>query len=139
MTIELYCFGESGNAYKAALALELSGMDWTPVYVDFFNGETRGEAFREINPMGEVPVLRDGDVTLTQSGVMQMYVTEKTGRFGDARGGARGDALDVLGQSQDVEPGRDDTVPDEFPARGEAPRGGDPLHAGASEIRLCHA
>jgi len=82
MTIELYCFGESGNAYKAALALELSGMDWTPVYVDFFNGETRGEAFREINPMGEVPVLRDGDVTLTQSGVMQMYVTEKTGRFG---------------------------------------------------------
>ena len=85
MTIELYCFGESGNAYKAALALELSGMDWTPVYVDFFNGETRGEAFREINPMGEVPVLRDGDVTLTQSGVMQMYVTEKTGRFGGAR------------------------------------------------------
>lgn len=84
MTIELYCFGESGNAYKAALALELSGMDWTPVYVDFFNGETRGEAFREINPMGEVPVLRDGDVTLTQSGVMQMYVTEKTGRFGGA-------------------------------------------------------
>lgn len=82
MTIELFCFGESGNAYKAALALELSGMDWTPVYVDFFNGETRGEAFREINPMGEVPVLRDGDVTLTQSGVMQMYVTEKTGRFG---------------------------------------------------------
>ena len=84
MTIELYCFGESGNAYKAALALELSGMDWTPVYVDFFNGETRGEAFREINPMGEVPVLRDGDVTLTQSGVMQMYVTEKRGRFGGA-------------------------------------------------------
>ncbi|MCZ0812943.1 glutathione S-transferase [Roseovarius sp. EGI FJ00037] len=84
MTIELYCFGESGNAYKAALALELAGMDWTPVYIDFFNGETRGEAFREINPMGEVPVLRDGDVTLTQSGVMQIYVTEKTGRFGGA-------------------------------------------------------
>jgi len=82
MTIELYCFGESGNAYKAALALELAGMDWSPVHVDFFNGETRGEAFREINPMGEVPVLRDGDVTLTQSGVMQIYVTEKTGRFG---------------------------------------------------------
>ncbi|MGM0741764.1 MAG: glutathione S-transferase family protein [Pseudomonadota bacterium] len=84
MTIELYCFGESGNAYKAALALELAGMDWTPVYIDFLNGETRGEAFREINPMGEVPVLRDGDVTLTQSGVMQIYVTEKTGRFGGA-------------------------------------------------------
>ena len=93
MTIELFCFGESGNAYKAALALELSGMDWTPVYVDFFNGETRGEAFREINPMGEVPVLRDGDVTLTQSGVMQIYVTEKTGRFG---GGTPEEAREVM-------------------------------------------
>ena len=35
MTIQLYCFGESGNAYKAALALELSGLDWEPVKVDF--------------------------------------------------------------------------------------------------------
>ena len=33
MTIQLYCFGESGNAYKAALALELSGLDWEPVKV----------------------------------------------------------------------------------------------------------
>lgn len=82
MTIKLYCFGESGNAYKAALALELSGLDWEPAHVDFFGGETRSDAFRELNPMGEVPVLVDGDTTLTQSGVMQMYVTEKTGRFG---------------------------------------------------------
>ena len=82
MTIQLYCFGESGNAYKAALTLELSGLEWSPVYVDFFNGETRGEAFRALNPMGEVPVLVDGDVTLTQSGVMQTYVTEQTGKFG---------------------------------------------------------
>ncbi|WP_120500269.1 glutathione S-transferase family protein [Roseovarius sp. EL26] len=84
MTIKLYCMGESGNAYKAALALELSGLDWEPVYVDFFGGETRTDAFREINVMGEVPVLVDGDTTLTQSGVMQMYITEKTGKFGGA-------------------------------------------------------
>ncbi|SFP14848.1 glutathione S-transferase family protein [Tranquillimonas alkanivorans] len=82
MTIKLYCFGESGNAYKAALPLELSGLDWEPVFVDFFHGETRTEAFRQINPMGEVPVMIDGDLTLTQSGVMQMHITEKTGRFG---------------------------------------------------------
>ena len=82
MTIKLHCFGESGNAYKAALALELSGLDWDPVFVDFFGGETRGDAFRQLNVMGEVPVLVDGDTTLTQSGVMQMYITEKTGKFG---------------------------------------------------------
>ncbi|MFB9148473.1 glutathione S-transferase family protein [Roseovarius ramblicola] len=82
MTIKLHCFGESGNAYKAALALELSDLDWEPVFVDFFGGETRGEAFRQLNVMGEVPVLVDGDTTLTQSGVMQMYISEKTGKFG---------------------------------------------------------
>ncbi|MHA6325001.1 glutathione S-transferase family protein [Roseivivax sp. CAU 1753] len=85
MTIQLHCFGESGNAYKAALALELSGLDWAPVYVDFFNGATRSTDYRrDINPMGEVPVLVDGDLTLTQSGVIQMYVTEKSGKFGGA-------------------------------------------------------
>lgn len=84
MTLKLYCFGESGNAYKAALALELSGTDWDPVFVDFFGGETRQESFRDLNVMGEVPVLVDGAATLTQSGVIQIYVSEMTGKFGGA-------------------------------------------------------
>lgn len=84
MTMKLYCFGESGNAYKAALPLELSGLDWEPVYVDFFGGETRTPAYRAINEMGEVPVLVDGDRTLTQSGAIQMYVSDKSGKFGGA-------------------------------------------------------
>ena len=85
MTIKLHCFGESGNAYKAALPLELSGLDWEPVYVDFFGGATRTpEYLAEVNEMGEVPVLVDGDTTLTQSAVIQMYVTEKSGKFGGA-------------------------------------------------------
>ncbi len=81
---QLYCFGESGNACKSALALELSGLGWTPVHVDFFNGEARSADFLKINPMGEVPVLIDGDVKLTQSGLMQTYITGKTGKFGGA-------------------------------------------------------
>jgi len=84
MTVQLHCFGESGNAYKAALALELAGVDWEPVFVDFFGGETRGPDYREINVMGEVPVLMDGATTLTQSGVIQIYITELTGKFGGA-------------------------------------------------------
>lgn len=83
MTMQLYCFGESGNAYKAALALELSGLDWEPVYVDFFAGEARTEAYRrDVNEMGEVPVLVDGETRLSQSGVIQDYVSEKSGKFG---------------------------------------------------------
>lgn len=83
MTIKLHCFGESGNAYKAALALELSGLDWEPVKVDFFGGETRTPDYRSgINNMGEAPVMIDGNLRLTQSGVIQDYVSEKSGKFG---------------------------------------------------------
>jgi glutathione S-transferase len=93
MTIKLYCFGESGNAYKAALALELSGLDWEPVKVDFFGGETRTPDYRaHVNEMGEAPVLVDGDVKLTQSGVIQQYVTDKSGKHG----GAPEDRYEVL-------------------------------------------
>ena len=93
MTIKLYCFGESGNAYKAALALELSGLDWEPVKVDFFGGETRTPDYRaNVNEMGEAPVLVDGDVKLTQSGVIQQYVTDKSGKHG----GAPEDRYEVL-------------------------------------------
>lgn len=81
MTNTLYCFGESGNAYKAALALELAGVAWQPRFVDFFNGETRTPAFRAINPMGEVPVLDADGLALTQSGVIQDWVMETTGKL----------------------------------------------------------
>lgn len=82
MTVKLHCFGESGHSYKAALALTLAGIDWTPVYVDFFKGGGRGPEHLTLNPMGECPVLVDGDLTLTQSGVILDYLSEKTGRFG---------------------------------------------------------
>ena len=82
MTIKLHCFGESGNAYKAALALELSGLDWEPVFVDFFGGETRSPEYRAtVNEMGEAPVLVDGDFKTSQSGAIQAYITEKSGKF----------------------------------------------------------
>ncbi len=82
MTIRLYCFGESGNAYKAAITLELSGLEWEPVFVDFFNGETRTPEFLELNEMGEVPVMIDGRLRLSQSGVIQDYVSSKSGKLG---------------------------------------------------------
>ena len=68
MTIELHCFGESGNSYKAALALDISGLDWKPVFVDFFGGQVRSPDWRAENPMGEATVLVEGDTRLSQSG-----------------------------------------------------------------------
>ncbi|UWQ51140.1 glutathione S-transferase family protein [Leisingera caerulea] len=81
MTIKLHCFGESGHSYKAALALELSGLAWEPVFVDFFSGAHRSDDYRGLNVMAEAPVLVDGDVRLSQSGVIQQYISDKTGKF----------------------------------------------------------
>ena len=79
----LHCMKESGNAYKVALMLALSGCDWEPVWVDYFNGETRGDAFRgALNEMGEVPVLDHGALRLAQSGVILRYLAEQTGKLG---------------------------------------------------------
>jgi glutathione S-transferase len=79
----LHGFKESGNAYKAALMLELCGCDWQMVWVDFFNGQTRGDPFRsEVNEMGEAPVLEHKGRSLIQSGVILDYLAEVTGKFG---------------------------------------------------------
>lgn len=77
----LYCFAQSGNAYKAALMLNLCGADWTPRFVDFFGGETRTPAYRAINVMGEVPVLEHRDLRLSQSGVILDHLAHCLGRF----------------------------------------------------------
>ena len=94
MTNTLYCFGESGNAYKAAIALQLAGVDWTARHVDFFAGEARSPAFRAINPMGEVPVLDANGLILTQSGVIQDWVMDTTGKLcGDGSKATRREIL----------------------------------------------
>ncbi|MBC3437023.1 glutathione S-transferase N-terminal domain-containing protein [Pseudomonas sp. BW16M2] len=79
----LHCFAESGNAYKVALMLELTGQDWAPVFVDFFHGQTRGQDWRDaVNEQGEVPVLEHAGEKLTQSALILDYLAERTGRFG---------------------------------------------------------
>ncbi len=80
---ELYCFAQSGNAYRAALMLNLLGADWQPKFVDFFNkAEPRTPEYRNtINEMGEVPVLVHGARMLSQSGVILTYLAERFGKF----------------------------------------------------------
>lgn len=93
MTATLYCFGESGNGYKVALALTFAGLEWQPAFVDFFNGGTRTPEFRALNEMGEVPVLVDGETVLTQSGVILDYISSKTGKLGGRSAAERREVL----------------------------------------------
>lgn len=93
----LDCFLESGNAYKAALMLELCDAGWTPRRVAFFTGQTRSEEFRALNVMGEVPVLTHhkggGDLVLSQSGAILDYLSREFDRFGPANEDERREIL----------------------------------------------
>ncbi len=94
----LYCFAQSGNAYKAALMLETVGAQrgrqlWQPRFVDYFNGETRTPEYRAINVMGEVPVLEFGGQRLSQSGVILETLASRLDAYGAASEAERAEVL----------------------------------------------
>jgi glutathione S-transferase len=82
---QLVCFAQSGNAYRAALMLNLIGADWKPLWIDFFGAMVQRTAeFRcDVNEMGEAPVLIDTkrDKKLSQSGVILTYLSNLTGKY----------------------------------------------------------
>ena len=91
---KLHCFCQSGNSYKAALYLNCAGLDWEPVFVDFFKGATRDAKWREsVNEMGEAPVLETEGRQLSQSGVILTYLSEMTDKFAPENEHERMEAL----------------------------------------------
>jgi glutathione S-transferase len=82
MRYRLHYFPESGNSYKLALMLTLCGEQWEPVWTDFGGGATRTPEWRAtINKMGEIPVLEEDGVRLTQTAPILLRLAERSGRF----------------------------------------------------------
>jgi glutathione S-transferase len=79
----LHYFPESGNSYKLALMLKLCGQEFEPVWTDFAGGVTRSAEWRaNVNAMGEIPVLEEDGVKLTQTAPLLLKLAEQYGRFG---------------------------------------------------------
>jgi len=94
MAYRLHYFPESGNSYKLALMLTLCGQEFEPVWTDFGGGVTRTAEWRErVNEMGEIPVLEDSGVRLTQTGPILLRLAERYGRY---RGEDDGERFEVL-------------------------------------------
>lgn len=67
----------SGNCLKTKWTADYLGLDYDWVDVDARGGETRGEAFLAINPVGQVPVARWPDGRgLPQSNAIMLYLAE---------------------------------------------------------------
>lgn len=76
----LYDYVLSASCYKVRLMAALVGEKLTLKAVDFHPGrEHKSASFRDLNPAGTLPVLVDGDLLLTESTAMLVYLATKAG------------------------------------------------------------
>lgn len=81
----LHYFPESGNSYKLALMLTLCGQTFEPIWTDFAARVTwTPEWRRTVNAMGEIPVLEENGISLTQTGPILLRLAERHGHFAGA-------------------------------------------------------
>ena len=62
---------------RVAWALEEAGAVYEYEPVDLFKGEGQAPRFRALNPAGKVPLLVDGDLALTESAAIIIYLGDK--------------------------------------------------------------
>jgi maleylacetoacetate isomerase len=76
--LRLLTYFRSSASYRVRIALNLKGLQYTPVPIHLLRGggEQHDEAFEQFNPAHLVPVLQDGAVTLTQSLAIIEYLEE---------------------------------------------------------------
>lgn len=77
--IDLYT-DATPNGLKISIALEELGLDYQAHPV-FLGGEQTTAQFTEMNPNQKIPVLKDGDVCVTESGAILYYLAQKTGKL----------------------------------------------------------
>lgn len=90
--MKLYHFALSGHAHRARLFLSLLGIPHELVDVDLKSAAQKRPEFLALNPFGQVPVLDDDGVIISDSNAILVYVATKLGRTDwlpqDAKGAA---------------------------------------------------
>ncbi|NJM73550.1 MAG: glutathione S-transferase family protein [Scytonema sp. RU_4_4] len=77
--IKLYDVNLSGNCHKVRLMLSLLGLEYERVPVALNKDEHKTEEFLKLNPFGQVPVLRDGDVVIRDAQAILVYLARRYG------------------------------------------------------------
>ncbi len=75
--IRIHGFPLSGHAHRVKLFASLAGIAYEGVLVDLATGEHKEPAFLSLNPAGQVPVIEDGDVVVTDSNAILVYLARK--------------------------------------------------------------
>ncbi len=91
--IDLYS-AATPNGWKVSITLEELELPYTLHRIELSSGEQKKPWFTAINPNGRIPAIVDrdnGDFAVFESGAIQLYLAEKTGRLlpPDAKGRSR--------------------------------------------------
>lgn len=78
--IELHTWA-TPNGRKVSIALEEMELAYRCVAVDIGKEEQFAPEFLAFSPNNKVPAIRDGQVTVFESGAILMYLARKSGRF----------------------------------------------------------
>ena len=77
--IKLYHFPLSGHAHRVQLMLSLLQLPTEIIFVDLAKGEHKQERFLAINAFGQVPVIDDNGVILSDSNAILVYLAKQYG------------------------------------------------------------
>ena len=77
--LKLYDFPLSGNCHKVRLLLSMLELTHEAVTVDMMAAEHRATGFLKINPLGQVPALRDRDLVLRDAQAILIYLAQSYG------------------------------------------------------------
>jgi len=72
--LTLYDMPLSLNCYKVRLLLALLAVEYQRKSIDLLKGEHKSAEFLALNPFGQVPVLRAGDLVMRDSHAMLIWL-----------------------------------------------------------------
>ncbi len=73
--MKLYDYVLSGSCYKVRLFLSILEVDYEKLPVDFYPGKDHKKPdFLALNPLGQLPVLIDGDLILRDAQSILLYL-----------------------------------------------------------------
>ncbi|KAL5573785.1 hypothetical protein UlMin_023382 [Ulmus minor] len=75
--LKLYSYFRSSCSFRVRIALNLKGLKYEYKAVNLSKGEQHSPEFLKLNPIGYVPVLVDGDIVLSDSLAISLYLDEK--------------------------------------------------------------
>ena len=78
--IELYT-ADTPNGKKISIMLEEIGMQYSIIKVNIGKDEQFNPEFRKISPFSKIPVIKDGNISIFESGAILIYLGEKSGKF----------------------------------------------------------